>query len=172
MGVNLIGASHGASKGVSWRHWRHFHPARAQNIVHILLSSGVDINARGGGLGLGSALDVAWKAGHEDVVELLLDSGATFTENRGYHMLWTAAECGNEHLVRLLLRHVNIHIWKNGDEPVLHIASCQGHARVVRLLLEKGASHNGKTDVVELLLDNGADHCIPALPRLGLSVGT
>ena len=117
----------------------------------------------------------AAKAGHEEVVRLLLDQGADVNRRCSWRSspLAEAAKAGHEAVVRLLLdRGADMNssgIW--GNSPLAEAAEA-GHEAVVRLLLDRGADVNssgtwgnsplaeaaeaGHEAVVRLLLDRGA----------------
>ncbi|KAF8489409.1 hypothetical protein JB92DRAFT_2820030 [Gautieria morchelliformis] len=108
-----------------------------------LLRSGLDVNAQED-KEYGTALQVAAYKGHEGVVRLLLDNGADagVTPSR----------------VAPSWRHYRIWIWlepraSDGRKGVhfgtaLQAATCAGHERIVRLLLDKGADINARGGVI------------------------
>ena len=121
-------------------------------------------------------LHEAADAGHQDVVQLLLDRGAdpNRANDKGWTALHEAAKKGNKHVVQLLLdRGADPNKADNYGWTVLHEAARNGHKGVVQLPLDMGADPNkanntgctalheaafwGKKDVVQLLLKRGAD---------------
>ena len=113
-----------------------------------LLSSGSDVNAKGGMYG--NPLQAASAHGHTRIVRLLLESGADVTTQGGWYgnALRAASAEGHDEIVQLLL--------EQGAEDVtpqegwgwyssaLEAASSGGHDKVVRLLEKKGADkHSG-----------------------------
>ena len=125
-----------------------------------------------------TALGATCYAGHEDVVQILLDKGASMklaTQNGMTPLHW-AAEGGGKRIVQLLLRQGG-QLYVNsaddeGDTP-LHLAARTGNEEIVQLLLDAGtdmfATNNkdltpldmalnaGKEKVVELLVGHGFD---------------
>ena len=132
----------------------------------ILQGAYVDIENRNGY----TALMIASENGYKDVVEVLIQNGASYRTSS----LWKAAERGHKEIVEMLLdggANVN---GKNGfGNTALMKASEKGYKEVVEMLLQNGADVNqkndwgttalicasivGHNDVVELLLENGAD---------------
>jgi ankyrin repeat protein len=110
--------------------------------------------------GVGEQLAEAAKAGHEEVVRLLLDRGAAvdgievyrrYMGNRRDVPLVEAAKAGHEEVVRLLLDRgaavdgievSNGYMGNSRDVPLVEAAKA-GHEEVVRLLLNRGASVEG-----------------------------
>ncbi|KAF8343244.1 ankyrin repeat-containing domain protein, partial [Amanita rubescens] len=115
----------------------------------------------------------ASRAGHVDIVQLLLDRGREVNYNvyrrQVNHALFAAAKEGHERLVVLLL--------EQGADPniqgqILHDAALKGHKNIVQLLIDNGADVNaqggnyghaiwaamseGYNEIVELLLQHGA----------------
>ncbi|OQS04996.1 serine/threonine-protein kinase ripk4 [Thraustotheca clavata] len=113
--------------------------------------------------------------GHYEVIELLLDAGAStkLKNNNGTTPLHCAAAQGHFEVAKLLLRFgAPIDAKANNGWTALHDAACDGHTKVVELLLNNGASvdfsdingstplhravTNGHGSVVNLLLNAGA----------------
>ncbi len=128
-------------------------------VVKLLLQKGVSINSRVEGNeeedeeeeGC-TALHLAAELGRIEVVELLLQEGADVNAINDYHQtaLHLAAEssCEQEEIVRLLLEkgaHVNAKDIKNRN-TALHLAARRGYAKVVELLLQKGAKSNVRAE--------------------------
>ncbi|KAK5658395.1 hypothetical protein OQA88_2372 [Cercophora sp. LCS_1] len=120
-------------------------------------------------------LSHAAKKGHEAVVRLLLNAGASVNtkDNRGQTPLSWAAENGHEAVVRLLLdAGATVDTKDNFSRTPLSWAAENGHEAIVRLLLDVGATVDTKDDhsqtpllhatwkgheaAVRLLLDAGA----------------
>ncbi|KAL5018515.1 hypothetical protein ScPMuIL_004237, partial [Solemya velum] len=149
--------------------------------VDILLRAGspVDEQARNGD----TPLHLACQHGHFDVVNLLLlhHSSPTVANVEHKTPLDLACEFGRYRVVDLLLR-TNLcqlllvdsphDMTDNNKTTCLHLAAKNGHADVMRLLLQAGVNVNrttmrgtclheaslcGKTEVVRLLLDCGVD---------------
>ncbi len=121
---------------------------------------------------MGNALHAASAAGHEAVVQLLLDNGPG--ASRYYNALPAASAAGYKAVVRLLLDNgADVNAGASRYVNALQAASAAGHEAVVRLLLDNGADVNagascygnalqvasdaGHEAVVRLLLDNGAN---------------
>jgi ankyrin repeat protein len=145
------------------------------SMMKIILESGANIVSQGA-----QALEFAARKGNEEVVQLLLDSGADANEGRWFTALYWAIEGtfskqgDSEPIVRLLLeRGANIAAKYGSDRmTALHIAAC-GHLAVIELLVEKGAdkeakdskgltplhwaTQRGYVEAVRLLLELGAD---------------
>ena len=133
-----------------------------------------------------TALILASKNGHTDIVKLLFQKGADLeNQNKdGSTALMLASDNGHTEIVKIL---VEPHIWngaslnvqdKNGNTALI-LASKNGHTDIVELLLEKGAppgcphldmqqnkngetalmlaSDNGQTETVRLLVEKGAN---------------
>ena len=115
-------------------------------------------------------LMIASRNGYKDVVEVLLEGGASYRTSS----LWKAAERGHKEIVEMLLEGgADINQKDNHGYTALMNASCYGHKEVVEILLQNGAdvnikNENGDTaliwatkegykEIVQLLLENGAD---------------
>jgi ankyrin repeat protein len=115
-----------------------------EDVIKQLLDDGADINHADDKSC--TALIYAARNGHESIVRLLLERGASVdqaeedAERNGWTALVHAAQNGFESIVRLLIDH-NADVNKsggNGDTAVLYAAR-NGYAEIVRTLLEKGA---------------------------------
>jgi hypothetical protein len=116
--------------------------------------------------------------GHEQVVSLLIESGADVNacDTWGSTMLHLASRRGDAQVVRILLeKHADVNAFDGWEKKTaLHFASEEGHAQVVQLLLQKGAdidafdtwgnktalhyaSQEGHEHVVQLLLVHDAN---------------
>ncbi|XP_062581012.1 ankyrin-1-like [Saccostrea cucullata] len=141
--------------------------------VHQLNSQGA-INSRDH---MGSTpLHIAAKCGNVEMVEKLLESGASVIveDLYGYQPLHVASIHGNVKIVQLLLNK-GCNIDKNSAAKLtpLHCASQKGKPDIVSLLLQRGASidpqnsygqtplmlaiSEGHEEVVKLLVDAGSD---------------
>ena len=160
----------------------------AEFTVQYLIAQEADVNAVHG-LKRHTAIHIASRCGHAEIVQLLLDNGADVNASDADRStpLICASSSGNGKVVELLL--------KNGayvDSPAkywttaLIMASSKGHANIVELLLKNGANVNasdrhentalilasfkGYENTVELLLKKGADvHHKDLLERTALS---
>jgi ankyrin repeat protein len=105
-----------------------------------------------------SAMAGAAEGGHMDIVELMLEHGAT---NYDYAMAG-AAEGGHMDIVELMLEH-----GATDFDFVMKAAATRGHMDIVELMLEHGATnydvamedaaYEGHMDIVELMLELGAN---------------
>ena len=172
------------------------------DIVRMLLDKGVDVNAPGEPRGMrllwasgdlagevfpvhdrddahyldgGSALTVASGAGYDQIVQMLLDNGATDIQGKA---LTRATFKGYDHVVQLLLDYQGEEAAQGKDycealKLALLEASKKGYDQIVRMLLDKGArigtecaptsdfalmvaSEGGHSQIVRMLLDDGA----------------
>ena len=94
-----------------------------------------------------TALLLASKGGHAEIVQQLLMNGAEvdLQTNKGKSPLLKACKHGHEDVVKILLEHeaqVNMHC-KSGAFGLIY-ASYHGHTKIVELLLDKGAAVNMK----------------------------
>lgn len=112
-----------------------------RSMVTLLLEEGADVNFWAGG----SALYGAVTHGHQEIVGILLDSGAEIDSRRGY---WTAlhitaCKSGRESIASLLIeRGADIDaLCGTGLAPLHHAVLC-GNESMVRLLVEKGCNVN------------------------------
>ncbi|XP_061182490.1 ankyrin-1-like [Saccostrea echinata] len=148
-------------------------PEDIKDVVCQLISQGA-INSRDH---MGSTpLHIATKCGNVEMVEKLLESGASVFEEdlRGFLPLHVASTQGHTKIVQLLLnKGCNIDKSSAAKFSPLHCASQNGKSDVVSLLLQRGASldpqnsygqtplmlavSEGHEEVVSLLVDAGSD---------------
>ena len=140
---------------------------------HLIAEHPEHVNTRGGSSG--TPMHAAAKAGHTDILILLLDHGADVDSNNkdGDTPLYMASINGNFEAVRCLLdRGADINPGGGVLTP-LAIAASRGHFDTARMLLKRGArvdarargtrtplhwaAHKGKIQIVRLLLEHGAD---------------
>jgi ankyrin repeat protein len=149
-------------------------------VTAILAEGKADLNYRcflGQDVGEVSALELAIEAGHEPVVRLLLDAGASPTDRDSVLYdtpLMRAARHGHIGLIRLLViagADLDEHDFA-GNRPLMLAALC-GHREAVETLLELGAElereavddytavlhaiHGGDPEIVRLLVERGAE---------------
>uniref|UniRef100_A0A1X7UZH5 Uncharacterized protein n=1 Tax=Amphimedon queenslandica TaxID=400682 RepID=A0A1X7UZH5_AMPQE len=123
-----------------------------------------------------TALMLACKRGHEDIVHSLLSAGANVNiqDNKGWTALIIASEHNHISIIHMLLQaNANPHLTISDGSNAVMIASYCGNYEVVELLISKGADykyqqkdgwnafmlacHNGHTQIVELLLKEQVD---------------
>ena len=126
-------------------------------------------------LEIGTPLFVASRRGHLNVVQLLVERGASLDMQSVYGEtpLHVASENGHLSVVQLLVEcGASLDTQNKGGKSPLHVASQNGHLSVVQLLVERGtsldsqnedgetplyvASENGHLNVVQLLVERGA----------------
>uniref|UniRef100_A0A1X7TPJ9 Uncharacterized protein n=1 Tax=Amphimedon queenslandica TaxID=400682 RepID=A0A1X7TPJ9_AMPQE len=123
-----------------------------------------------------TALMLACKRGHKDIVHSLLSAGANvnFQCKKGWTALMIASEHNDISIVRMLLQaNANPHLKILDGANALMVASGSGSYEVVKLLISRGvdykyqqkdggsafmfACQNGHTQIVELLLKEQVD---------------
>ncbi|XP_072569426.1 ankyrin repeat domain-containing protein 29 isoform X2 [Paramormyrops kingsleyae] len=162
--------------GSSWRTDRHIYvrKLRDSESSHMMLKSGA------------TALFLASQQGHNDIVKLLFEFGASteFKTKDGGTALSAACQHGRSSVVETLLRNgAGMHDQLNDGATPLFLAAQEGHLTVIRQLLSSGAKVNhpredgttplwmaaqmGHSEVVKVLLLRGAErdadrkHCRP-----------
>lgn len=106
------------------------------NVVKFLVQKGADVN-------LNQPLQAALK--HPDILEYLIDSGATITNSwgGGSSLLHQAAEQDCAEAIHVLMKKgANIHATDGTGRTPLHAACHSGRKNVILALLERGASVN------------------------------
>ena len=139
-------------------------------MVQLLLENGAKVNF--GKEGGACPLAFAAAEGHVDIVFLLIKAGATIkTADLAERLVICSASSGNAKVLNLLMRaYPKLDSWKNS---ALIAAVQYGHAKVVKILLNKGAhvdykdsegatpliiaSRNNNFEIVKLLIKKGAD---------------
>jgi ankyrin repeat protein len=144
-----------------------------QQLVRTILQRGVHVNHVTGHDHF-TALSAASKAGHEDIVRVLLFEGAD--PRIGWPMAW-ASKGGHASVVHTLLEHgVDVNAIDPYTAPhygALQSACMKGHLDTARLLIQHGANINdanfvygsplalacesGHENIVQMLLQNDAD---------------
>ncbi|MBN3321252.1 ANR29 protein, partial [Atractosteus spatula] len=123
-----------------------------------------------------TALFFAAQQGHNDIVKLLFEFGASteFQTKDGGTALSAACQYGHTSVVESLLKHgAHVHDQLNDGATPLFLAAQEGHVTVIRQLLSSGAKVNqpredgtaplwmaaqmGHSEVVKVLLLRGAD---------------
>ncbi|KAK1716964.1 ankyrin repeat-containing domain protein, partial [Colletotrichum lupini] len=112
--------------------------------VKLLLGFGTDVSFPLCGVDFRSALQRAAAEGHEEIVQLLLNNGATPNSSDETHMpaLYAASLLGSEEIVQLLLdAGADIHARFQGGmfESVLAAACNSGKIGVVEMLMARSA---------------------------------
>ena len=146
----------------------------------------VDSNGR-------TALMLASKAGHEEIVETLLSAGANGSRDShskggqvllkegvdpnirkkdGATALMYASQNGHSEVVQILLKGgADPNIQKKGEATALMYASQNGHSEVVQILLKGGADPNSRTEngVTSLMVasENGHSEVVQILLKGG-----
>lgn len=122
-------------------------------VVKLLVRKGANVRARahaGFTCSLGcSALDYAAQGGHEEVVAYLLRKGAPANtrDKHGITPLMNACRQGHVGTVRMLVKHTKKQGLGKADyfgRTALHVATENGHEKVVAYLLRKGAKANSR----------------------------
>jgi ankyrin repeat protein len=110
--------------------------------VEQLLCHGIDMD--GNFMARRQAMLAAAASGHADIVALLIhhEAPVDFTTATGTTPLYYAAICGRQEVLELLIK--NGAKIKNCRRPPLVQAAGNGHTRVVKLLLERGADINAR----------------------------
>lgn len=157
-------------------------------IVRLLIEYGaaVDKPIKASAAG-GTSLEMACQEGHLEVVQILLENGASINERGylGFTPIRVAARNGHLEVVKHLAeKGANIDEQANDKATPLEHAAAKGHYEIVEFLLSKGANIDnqdkdgdfplgeaakyGYEQIVKLLLDKGAD--IGITNKKGLTV--
>ncbi|XP_064652965.1 ankyrin-1-like [Lineus longissimus] len=127
----------------------------------------------------GSALHLAAKAGHAEIIDCLLSHGADIHNNDSERRtpLHYACARGHDDVVDIFLKHGAKINFVNSDQTPLHMACEAGHIHIIRRLLFAGADVNcrstdavigpgvtplyiayiaGQTEAYKTLIENGA----------------
>jgi hypothetical protein len=134
-------------------------------MVRLLLERGAGVNATT--IEGDTALHYAARRGREEVVSLLLSSGADPSRiAAGWTALLSASHMGHVAVVRLLLRSMGGHGLDERNEDgrtALWCACCDGHADIVQALLLAGVDHtiadNEGTTPQQVAQDNHHPEC-------------
>ena len=108
------------------------------DMVRCLLLAGMDVNERLHRFKGITALMLACRHGHADVVTLLIDFGAHIEawDSDGDSAMTAAIRNGDVDIVRLLIGHANcVNSLHRCNVSPLMMASSAGHSGIVRLLL-------------------------------------
>lgn len=119
------------------------------NIVDILLDGGTDVST----ITSNSILRLAARKGNADMVELLLNKGASIITDSisGTSLLHDCAREGNVNVMKLLLeKKIDLNLQDKIGNTALHIGASVENTNVVRLLLDRNAdadivNNDGKT---------------------------
>jgi len=131
------------------------------NAAKNILTTGVDINGKGGGISrFNSPLWAAASAGQIEMLRFLLSRGADPDSAGGYVPIEAAACGGHTEVVQLLIQ-AGADINKGWNGGALHQAAVAGHSSIVRILLDAGAEisssdirvskYVGNTFIVQML---------------------
>lgn len=110
--------------------------------VEAVLAQGADVDLVDRSVNENTALDAAVAANHDDVVQVLLDAGASVNVRSagGFTPLHKAALNGNRGLVELLLaRGAEVGAISGDGRTPLALAEARGHAEVAEVLRRHGA---------------------------------
>ena len=126
-----------------------------------LINNGGNIEAIGPLTDLIAPISLAVKRGHAQIVDLLLNKGASpetliyDSENYQYmQLLHCAARNDHPEIVEILLmRDINVNARADGDSTALHHAAKNQHNQMVRFLLEHGADVNALDAVEKRAID-------------------
>ncbi|KAJ3045106.1 hypothetical protein HDV00_011831 [Rhizophlyctis rosea] len=143
----------------------------------LMLESGVNVQADSN-----AALHSSAKAGHIDVVKLLLEAKADLNSTRprgsqhilaigNVSVLTEAAYNGQLEVVKLLLKK-GARVGQAGEES-LHAATTIGHEDIVKVLLEAGADINAFNDLsLRIAVTNGYMGVTKILLKFGANIHT
>ncbi|CAI7566027.1 unnamed protein product [Penicillium pancosmium] len=149
-------------------------PMKMEDTAQLLLDPNLDMNFKENGFG--AAIQAASRAGHDDVVAVLLKvDGINVNIEGGRYgsALQAAAVCGTERIIlRLLEAKADINAQNGTYGTALIAASRRSHYQIVKLLIREGAEVNvqagvygtalqaaarsGDSRLVLLLLNHGA----------------
>ena len=122
-----------------------------------------------------TALHIAAARGYVNIVDLLLDSGATADacDSNGFTPFYFACQNGHEDVVKQFSASDVDKVYGDNSETVLHVAVSNQHTRIIRLLLDRKANVNvctttaitplylaskiGNLEIVRMLVRAGAD---------------
>ncbi len=121
-----------------------------------------------------TALFVAAKSGHTDMVDRLLQEGANIEAKTrsGQTALRVAAANDHTAIAQLLLKNgADIEAKTKSGQTALHVAAANGHTAIIRLLLDRGANINTKDSSGDTALHSATLHRTDAMVRLLLEKG-
>ena len=147
--------------------WRAAKAGNKEEVKRVLASRMVNLDSGVSNSLSQTAISIAAKNGHTDIVQLLFDRGADINKRDKYgkNSLYHATENGKVQTVQVL---INL-----GAEPPLAQAAAKGQTGVIQTLLAAGAKPNmrdsdghpalvhaawmGRLEMVKILLRNGAN---------------
>jgi ankyrin repeat protein len=150
----------------------------SQEIIELLLEREADMDAQGGHLSHGNALQAASNDGHKEIVLVLLERGTNLNVNAqgGFYgnALQAASHKNHKEIVQVLLeRGVDVNVPGGFYGNALQAASHENQKEIIQVLLERGAdvnvqggfygnalqaaSYKGHKEIVQLLLERGVD---------------
>ena len=124
--------------------WTLLHSAASKGQVELVC----EVLRSGGGPSMtvvagtdGTPLHQAVRAGHEEIVSVLLEEGCPIDvkDSNGRSVLHWATECGQVDLIELFVKGgLDVNVVDNAGRTPLHFAASEGHVECVRVLLTLG----------------------------------
>ncbi|KAJ7430746.1 ankyrin repeat-containing domain protein [Mycena latifolia] len=149
-----------------------------EGIVRLLINNSADVN---GIFGQWSTLYVACRQGHESIARILIENGANVNFEPNYSPkdvpdcspLQATVEAGHAKVVQMLLDNgADIHFMGRSRKSALQIALAKGDEKLIRLLVNHGASANAQdyNDALGAVLQPGREELARFLIDIGANV--